>query len=70
MISAVGISNLQFVDLNSSRNLFVFGFGIFFGLSFPHWVNKNPDCINTGKSNSVKEEPNNSVDLCKETLFI
>ena len=34
MITAVGLSNLQFVDLNSSRNLFVLGFSLFFGLVF------------------------------------
>ena len=28
MITAVGISNLQFVDLNSSRNLFILGFSL------------------------------------------
>ena len=32
MIAAVGLSNLQFVDLNSTRNLFVLGFSIFFSL--------------------------------------
>jgi len=32
MITSVGLSNLQFVDLNSTRNLFVLGFSIFFGL--------------------------------------
>ena len=32
MIAAVGLSNLQFVDLNSTRNLFVVGFSMFFGL--------------------------------------
>ena len=32
IIAAVGLSNLQFVDLNSSRNLFVIGFTIFFAL--------------------------------------
>ncbi|KAG7224725.1 hypothetical protein INR49_004616 [Caranx melampygus] len=31
MITAVGLSNLQLVDLNSSRNLFVLGFSVFFG---------------------------------------
>jgi nucleobase transporter 1/2 len=31
-IAAVGLSNLQAVDLNSSRNLFVIGFSIFFAL--------------------------------------
>jgi len=38
MITAVGLSNLQFVDLNSSRNLFVLGFSMFFALMLPEWV--------------------------------
>ena len=47
MITAVGLSNLQFVDLNSSRNLFVLGFSIFFGLMLPSYLKKNP--LVTGK---------------------
>lgn len=35
MIASVGLSNLQFVDLNSSRNLFIIGFSLFMGLSMP-----------------------------------
>ena len=35
MIAAVGMSNLQFVNLNSSRNLFILGFAFFMGLSLP-----------------------------------
>uniref|UniRef100_A0AAY4D6F9 Solute carrier family 23 member 2 n=1 Tax=Denticeps clupeoides TaxID=299321 RepID=A0AAY4D6F9_9TELE len=42
MITAVGLSNLQFVDLNSSRNLFVLGFSIFFGLVLPSYLRSNP----------------------------
>ncbi|XP_027888681.1 solute carrier family 23 member 2 isoform X1 [Xiphophorus couchianus] len=42
MITAVGLSNLQFVDLNSSRNLFVLGFSIFFGLMLPSYLKQNP----------------------------
>ena len=34
MIAATGLSNVQFVDLNSSRNLVVLGFSIFFSLVF------------------------------------
>ncbi|ELT94865.1 hypothetical protein CAPTEDRAFT_177506 [Capitella teleta] len=48
MITAVGISNLQFVDLNSSRNLFIFGFSMFFGLSLPQWLASNTEAIHTG----------------------
>ncbi|KAK1787022.1 hypothetical protein P4O66_017398 [Electrophorus voltai] len=42
MITAVGLSNLQFVDLNSSRNLFVLGFSMFFGLVLPSYLRGNP----------------------------
>ncbi|XP_053409589.1 solute carrier family 23 member 2-like isoform X3 [Nycticebus coucang] len=48
VITAVGISNLQYVDMNSSRNLFVFGFSIYCGLAIPNWVNKNPRILQTG----------------------
>ncbi|XP_044802828.1 solute carrier family 23 member 1 isoform X2 [Bubalus bubalis] len=48
VITAVGISNLQYVDLNSPRNLFIFGFSIFCGLAIPNWVNKNPERLHTG----------------------
>ncbi|MEM6910302.1 MAG: solute carrier family 23 protein [Verrucomicrobiota bacterium] len=37
MIASVGLSNLQFVDLNSTRNLFVIGFSLFMGLSLPEF---------------------------------
>ncbi|XP_023931886.1 solute carrier family 23 member 1 isoform X2 [Lingula anatina] len=48
IITAVGISNLQFVDLNSPRNLFILGFSFFFGLSLPQWLTANPNAIQTG----------------------
>ncbi|XP_078405873.1 solute carrier family 23 member 1 [Cetorhinus maximus] len=48
MITAVGLSNLQFVDMNSSRNLFVLGFSMFFGLTLPNYLDANPTVINTG----------------------
>jgi solute carrier family 23 (nucleobase transporter), member 1 len=41
MIAAVGLSNLQFVDLNSARNLFIIGFAFFMGLSIPEYFNNN-----------------------------
>ena len=42
MISAVGLSNLQFVDLNSTRNLFILGFAFFMGLSVPEYFISHP----------------------------
>ena len=48
LVTALGISNLQFVDMNSSRNLLVFGFSLFFGMAMPHWLQKNSSAIKTG----------------------
>ncbi|KAF2363493.1 Xanthine/uracil/vitamin C permease [Trinorchestia longiramus] len=47
MITAVGISSIQYVDLNSSRNLFVLGFPIFFGLALSKWLEEHPDAIHS-----------------------
>ncbi|XP_037100174.1 solute carrier family 23 member 1-like isoform X3 [Syngnathus acus] len=50
VIAATGISNLQSTDMNSSRNIFVFGFSLFSGLVVPNWVTKNPNIFATGVS--------------------
>lgn len=51
MITAVGISNLQFVDMNSSRNLFILGFSLVFGMALPYWLSReeNRNAIQTGE---------------------
>jgi len=48
MITAVGLSNLQFVNLNSTRNLFILGFSIFFSLVLPQWIKTHRDLTLTG----------------------
>ena len=48
MIAAVGISNLQFADMNSSRNLFIVGSSIVFGLALPYYMENHPNAIETG----------------------
>ncbi|MDX1579485.1 MAG: solute carrier family 23 protein, partial [Gemmatimonadota bacterium] len=42
MIASVGLSNLQLVDLNSPRNLFIVGFSLFMGLSVPEYFGASP----------------------------
>jgi nucleobase transporter 1/2 len=42
MITSVGLSNLQFINLNSARNLFILGFAFFMGLSLPEYFAQNP----------------------------
>jgi xanthine/uracil permease len=37
-IVAVGLSNLRYVDLDSSRNVFVVGFALFVGLAVPEYM--------------------------------
>lgn len=44
-----GASLLQYVDMNSSRNLFIFGFSIYCGLAIPSWVNNNAEKLQTGE---------------------
>lgn len=48
VIGATGISNLQSTDMNSSRNIFIFGFSMFSALVIPNWIMKNPGFIHTG----------------------
>ncbi|XP_063852896.1 solute carrier family 23 member 2-like isoform X1 [Scylla paramamosain] len=45
MITSIGLSPLQQVDLSSSRNLFILGFSIFFGLLLPKWLARNPESL-------------------------
>ncbi|KAJ0069800.1 hypothetical protein NL108_014664, partial [Boleophthalmus pectinirostris] len=66
MIAAVGISNLQYVDLNSSRNLLILGFSTFSGLVLPTWFHSNPGIIDTG----VKELDQVFVVLFTTHMFI
>ncbi len=42
MIAAVGLSNLQLVDMNAPRNLFIIGFAFFMGLSVPVYFDAHP----------------------------
>ena len=44
MIASVGLSNLQFVNLNSARNLFIIGFAFFMGLSVPEYFSGKIEC--------------------------
>ena len=53
MVTAVGLSNLQFVNLNSTRNLFIAGFSIFIGLVVSKWIKGNEDQVDTGENSFV-----------------
>ncbi|CAH2036821.1 unnamed protein product, partial [Iphiclides podalirius] len=50
MISAFGLSALQYVNLNSSRNLYIVGFSLFFPLVLTRWMSAHGGAISTGVS--------------------
>jgi len=47
-VAAAGISQLQHVDLNSSRNLFIIGLSLMFGMALPMWLRQHPTAIDSG----------------------
>jgi solute carrier family 23 (nucleobase transporter), member 1 len=53
LIAAVGLSNLQFVNLNNARNLFIVGLAFFAGLSFPAHFLASP--INWAEAGKLAE---------------
>ncbi|EDV23955.1 expressed hypothetical protein [Trichoplax adhaerens] len=46
LVTAVGISNLQYCNMNSPRNIFIVGLSLIFGMAFPTW-------LRTGTNSSV-----------------
>lgn len=48
MICAFGLGALQYVDLRSSRNLYIIGLSLFFPLVLCQWLQKHADAIQTG----------------------
>ncbi|XP_046558665.1 solute carrier family 23 member 2-like isoform X1 [Haliotis rubra] len=50
MVTAVGVSTLQFIDLRSTRNLMIIGTSTMLGLKIPDWMASNSQAINTGSA--------------------
>ena len=48
MITSLGLSYLESVNLRSSRNLVVLAVSLSAGMVLPTWVNNNPGVIDTG----------------------
>ncbi len=64
MIAGVGLSNLQFVSLNSARNLFVLGFALFMGLTLPHYFGKTELTLEPAWMKNIVET------LCKTGMAV
>ncbi|XP_013379942.1 solute carrier family 23 member 2 [Lingula anatina] len=48
MVVSVGLSNLEFIDMRSSRNMAILGTALMCGLLVPYWMKKNPTAVRTG----------------------
>lgn len=66
MITAFGLSALQYVDLRSSRNLYIIGISLFFPLVLCQWMQEHPGAINTG----VKELDSTLSVLLSTTILV
>ena len=75
MVLAIGLSSLQFVDLNKTRNLFALGVAMCCGHGIPLWMAGHPGAIDTGAYN-MKDAQYKRLDWvhttalnCRHTLF-
>ena len=48
MLMGLVMSNLQYIDIQSTRNLAIIGVSTLLGLMLPFWAKGNADGINTG----------------------
>ncbi|XP_076349441.1 solute carrier family 23 member 1-like [Tachypleus tridentatus] len=48
LVTGVGLSNVRYVDLHSSRNIFILGLSLFMGITIPKWFKRHPGIIDIG----------------------
>ncbi|XP_046545489.1 solute carrier family 23 member 1-like [Haliotis rubra] len=48
MMITLGLSTLQYVNMNSSRNLIIIGMALFIGVFLPAWLETYPEDFRTG----------------------
>ncbi|XP_061189683.1 solute carrier family 23 member 1-like isoform X2 [Saccostrea echinata] len=66
MVTSVGLSSLQFVNLSSGRNLCIIGLSLLLGLMIPNYLNKRKGVINTGN----KEADQVILVLLSTSMFV
>lgn len=54
MVTSVGLSSLQFVNLSSGRNLCIIGLSLLLGLMIPSYLEKRKGVINTGIKHLIR----------------
>lgn len=66
MVTSVGLSSLQFVNLSSGRNLCIIGLSLLLGLMIPSYLEKRKGVINTGN----READQVIVVLLSTSMFV
>jgi xanthine/uracil permease len=72
-IAAVGLSNLEYVDLDSSRNVFIVGLALFAGLAIPAYMNtleNGATTLQEGLSAVAVLGPVLGSDIVAQTVFV
>ena len=49
LVISIGLSVLQYIDINSSRNMMILGVSFMFGMILPFYLRDNPGIIKTGQ---------------------
>jgi xanthine/uracil permease len=71
-IAAVGLSNLQYVDLNANRNVFIVGLSLLAGLAIPAYIGNvgSADAFQAGLEGVAVLGPVLGSEIVSQTLFV
>ncbi|MCU4925881.1 purine/pyrimidine permease [Halobacteria archaeon AArc-dxtr1] len=71
-IAAVGLSNLKFVDLDASRNVFIVGIALFLGLALPNYFGNfaGPDEFQAVAEGAAVIGPVLGEQIVSDTIFV
>ncbi|MFD1569939.1 uracil-xanthine permease family protein [Halorubrum laminariae] len=71
-IVGVGISNLRYVDLDSSRNIFIIGISLFSGMAVPEYMRSvgSANAFQQGLADSALIGPLLGADIVATTIFV
>jgi len=71
-IVGVGLSNLKYVDLDSSRNIFIIGISLFSGLAIPEYMRSvgSASAFQQGLADSFLVGPLLGADVAANTIYV
>ena len=61
LIAGVGLSQMQYTDQNSPRNIFILGFAVYMGLSVPYYFVRPPPSFTSASLKNLAESTISSI---------